>query len=169
MIYSGLVTLDQSGNVVPDGANSWDVSPDGKTYTFRLLNNKRWAACASEEGDGGTGGGTDGGTGGNTGGGSCDGSAGGNSGGGVTDGDTGGSTPGSIAWVPPNSSVSHTTTSQVVAPNVSPEMFVSRLYLFAQQRSRVVQIEAQSNSIASSDLAGIPSIWCIPPLDTRYC
>jgi hypothetical protein len=79
------------------------------------------------------------------------------------------STLGSIAWAPPDSSASHTTTSQVLAPNVSQEMLVSRLYLFAQQHSRAVQIEAQSNTIASSDLARIPSIWCIPPLDTRYC
>jgi oligopeptide transport system substrate-binding protein len=35
-LYGGLVTLDQSLKVQPDIAKSWDVSPDGKTYTFHL-------------------------------------------------------------------------------------------------------------------------------------
>jgi len=35
-IFSGLVTLDSNLEVVPDIAESWDVSPDGKTYTFHL-------------------------------------------------------------------------------------------------------------------------------------
>lgn len=35
-IYSGLVTLNQKLEVVPDIAKSWEVSPDGTTYTFRL-------------------------------------------------------------------------------------------------------------------------------------
>jgi oligopeptide transport system substrate-binding protein len=35
-IYGGLVTLDLDLNVVPDLAESWDVSGNGRTYTFHL-------------------------------------------------------------------------------------------------------------------------------------
>jgi oligopeptide transport system substrate-binding protein len=35
-IYSGLVTIDRDLKLAPDIAKSWDVSPDGKTYTFHL-------------------------------------------------------------------------------------------------------------------------------------
>ena len=37
-IYSGLVTTDQNLNVVPNMA-TWDISPDGRTYTFHLKPN----------------------------------------------------------------------------------------------------------------------------------
>ncbi len=36
MIYSGLVKFDQNLEVVPDQAYSWTISPDNKTYTFKL-------------------------------------------------------------------------------------------------------------------------------------
>jgi len=35
-IYSGLVTLDPSLQIVPDLAENWDVSDDGLVYTFHL-------------------------------------------------------------------------------------------------------------------------------------
>jgi oligopeptide transport system substrate-binding protein len=35
-IFSGLVRLDQELNIEPDIAESWETSPDGKTYTFHL-------------------------------------------------------------------------------------------------------------------------------------
>ncbi len=35
-IFSGLVTLDSNLQVVPDLAERWQVSPDGRTYTFYL-------------------------------------------------------------------------------------------------------------------------------------
>jgi oligopeptide transport system substrate-binding protein len=35
-IFSGLVRLDQDLNIVPDIAESWEESLDGKTYTFHL-------------------------------------------------------------------------------------------------------------------------------------
>jgi oligopeptide transport system substrate-binding protein len=35
-IFGGLVTLDLNLKVQPDIASSWDISPDGKTYTFHL-------------------------------------------------------------------------------------------------------------------------------------
>jgi len=38
-IDAGLVTTDQNLNVIPDMAASWEVSPDGRTYTFHLRAN----------------------------------------------------------------------------------------------------------------------------------
>jgi len=35
-IFSGLVTFDKDLNIVPDIAERWEVSADGRTYTFRL-------------------------------------------------------------------------------------------------------------------------------------
>jgi ABC-type transport system substrate-binding protein len=35
-IFSGLVTFDKDLNIVPDIAERWEVSSDGRTYTFRL-------------------------------------------------------------------------------------------------------------------------------------
>jgi ABC-type transport system substrate-binding protein len=35
-IFSGLVTLNPQMQVVPDLAESWDISDDGRTYTFHL-------------------------------------------------------------------------------------------------------------------------------------
>lgn len=35
-IFGGLVTLDQQLQIQPDLAERWDLSPDGKTYTFHL-------------------------------------------------------------------------------------------------------------------------------------
>ncbi|HNR95477.1 MAG TPA: peptide ABC transporter substrate-binding protein [Anaerolineae bacterium] len=41
-IFSGLVTLDSSLSVVPDLAERWEISPDGKTYTFYLRSGTRF-------------------------------------------------------------------------------------------------------------------------------
>jgi len=38
-IFSGLVSFDRNLKVIPDIAQSYDVSPDGKVYTFHLRNN----------------------------------------------------------------------------------------------------------------------------------
>jgi oligopeptide transport system substrate-binding protein len=35
-IFSGLVTIDKDLKLAPDIARSWDISPDGRTYTFHL-------------------------------------------------------------------------------------------------------------------------------------
>ena len=35
-LFGGLVSLDRDLTVVPDAAREWTVSPDGKTYTFKL-------------------------------------------------------------------------------------------------------------------------------------
>ena len=42
-ICEGLTTLDKSGGVAPGIARSWQVSPDGKTYTFSLRHDARWS------------------------------------------------------------------------------------------------------------------------------
>jgi oligopeptide transport system substrate-binding protein len=42
-ICEGLTTLDKSGGVAPGIAERWQVSPDGKTYTFFLRHDARWS------------------------------------------------------------------------------------------------------------------------------
>ncbi|MGH8200053.1 MAG: peptide ABC transporter substrate-binding protein [Steroidobacteraceae bacterium] len=42
-ICEGLTTLDKSGGVAPGIAEKWQVSPDGKTYTFYLRHNAKWS------------------------------------------------------------------------------------------------------------------------------
>ncbi len=39
-VYEGLVRTDPTGKVVPQLAKSWDVSPDGKVFTFHLVTAK---------------------------------------------------------------------------------------------------------------------------------
>ena len=41
-IFSGLLQYDQNMNLVPDLAQSWDVSSDGTVYTFHLLHNAQF-------------------------------------------------------------------------------------------------------------------------------
>ncbi|HYH37862.1 MAG TPA: ABC transporter substrate-binding protein [Azospirillum sp.] len=41
-IYQGLLTYDFNLKPRPELAESWEVSPDGKTYTFRLVKNAKW-------------------------------------------------------------------------------------------------------------------------------
>ena len=41
-IYNGLVKYDKDLNLVGDLAESWEVSPDGLTITFKLRKNVRW-------------------------------------------------------------------------------------------------------------------------------
>lgn len=41
-IYSGLVKSDEGLKMAPDLAESWEVSPDGKSYTFHLLSGIKW-------------------------------------------------------------------------------------------------------------------------------
>ena len=42
-LFEGLVTLDQQGHTIPGVAASWETSADGKTWTFQLRENARWA------------------------------------------------------------------------------------------------------------------------------
>ncbi len=41
-LYNGLVDLDKDFKPVPDLAESWTVSADGKTYTFKLVKGVKW-------------------------------------------------------------------------------------------------------------------------------
>ena len=40
--FEGLVRLDENGRIVPGVAKSWQISPDGLTYTFFLRENSKW-------------------------------------------------------------------------------------------------------------------------------
>jgi oligopeptide transport system substrate-binding protein len=42
-LFEGLVIHDMKGEVVPGVAESWTMSPDGKTYTFKLRANAKWS------------------------------------------------------------------------------------------------------------------------------
>ena len=42
LVFSGLLRQDVRGQVQPDLAESWEVSPDGLVYTFQLRPNARW-------------------------------------------------------------------------------------------------------------------------------
>lgn len=42
LVYSGLMRQDGKGNLVPDLAESYIISPDGLTYTFILKDDLRW-------------------------------------------------------------------------------------------------------------------------------
>jgi peptide/nickel transport system substrate-binding protein len=41
-IFSGLVTVNEKLEMVPDLAERWDISKDGKTWTFHLRKNVKW-------------------------------------------------------------------------------------------------------------------------------
>ncbi len=43
LVFGGLVKLNAQLQVVPDAAYSWQISPDGKTYTFYLSSSLRFA------------------------------------------------------------------------------------------------------------------------------
>ena len=43
LLYEGLVRLNSKLNIEPAGAASWDISPDGKTYTFHIRPGLAWA------------------------------------------------------------------------------------------------------------------------------
>ncbi|HET9376518.1 MAG TPA: peptide ABC transporter substrate-binding protein [Chthoniobacterales bacterium] len=42
-LFDGLVHFDRQGVPQPAIAQSWDISPDAKTYTFRLRTNAKWS------------------------------------------------------------------------------------------------------------------------------
>ena len=42
-LYEGLTAEAADGRIVPGAAESWSVSPDGRTWTFRLRENLRWS------------------------------------------------------------------------------------------------------------------------------
>lgn len=42
-LYEGLTRRDSRGHSIPGAASSWDISSDGKTYTFHLRPDLRWS------------------------------------------------------------------------------------------------------------------------------
>jgi oligopeptide transport system substrate-binding protein len=42
-MFIGLATLDARGKPVPGAAESWDIAPDGKTWTFHLRHDGKWS------------------------------------------------------------------------------------------------------------------------------
>ena len=42
LVYSGLMTYDKDGNIINDLVENYQVSDDGKVYTFKLKNNIVW-------------------------------------------------------------------------------------------------------------------------------
>lgn len=42
-IYEGLVNESPEGELIPGGAERWEISEDGKTYTFYLRKDARWS------------------------------------------------------------------------------------------------------------------------------
>ena len=42
-MFVGLVTLDPEEHVVPGVAERWEISPDGKTWTFHLRHDAKWS------------------------------------------------------------------------------------------------------------------------------
>src|SRR6266542_3863475 len=42
LVFSGLTRLAPDGSVLPDLAETWDTSPDGRTVTFHLRGDARW-------------------------------------------------------------------------------------------------------------------------------
>ncbi|MFT4235298.1 MAG: peptide ABC transporter substrate-binding protein [Microbacterium sp.] len=47
----GLTQTDSYGNIIPDMAESWDVSDDGLTYTFHIREGVKWVTADGEEFD----------------------------------------------------------------------------------------------------------------------
>ena len=42
MIFDGVVAINDKMEIIPELATSWDISPDGKIYTFKLRNDVKW-------------------------------------------------------------------------------------------------------------------------------
>ncbi|CAM2828739.1 peptide ABC transporter substrate-binding protein [Paenibacillus sediminis] len=42
-MYEGLTNVDSSGKSIPGVAETWDISQDGKTYTFHLRKDAKWS------------------------------------------------------------------------------------------------------------------------------
>lgn len=41
-LFSGLVTMNNNEEIIPDLAKDWEISPDGLTYTFNLQEGVKW-------------------------------------------------------------------------------------------------------------------------------
>src|SRR5213594_3472483 len=47
LVFSGLTRLGSNGQILPDLADTWDISPDGKQVTFRLRRGVVWQSGSS--------------------------------------------------------------------------------------------------------------------------
>ena len=47
LTFAGLTKFNDTGDVVPDLATTWDISDDGITYTFKLRQDAKWSDGAS--------------------------------------------------------------------------------------------------------------------------
>jgi peptide/nickel transport system substrate-binding protein len=48
LLFNGLVSFSPKNEVVPDLAEKWEVSPDGRVYTFKLRGDAKWHAKAGD-------------------------------------------------------------------------------------------------------------------------
>jgi peptide/nickel transport system substrate-binding protein len=49
LVFNGLVGIDEKQEIVPELAERWEVSPDGRTYTFSLRKDVMWHPKEGEE------------------------------------------------------------------------------------------------------------------------
>src|SRR3989337_3550117 len=49
LIFNGLVGINEKQEVVPELAEKWEISPDGRAYTFFLRKDVAWHAKEGEE------------------------------------------------------------------------------------------------------------------------
>src|SRR5438132_6546461 len=49
LVFNGLVGIDEKQEIVPELAERWEVSPDGRTYTFALRKDVMWHPKEGEE------------------------------------------------------------------------------------------------------------------------
>ena len=42
-VFEGLTTYDETGTARPGVAERWEISPDGKRYTFHIRANAKWS------------------------------------------------------------------------------------------------------------------------------
>ncbi len=42
-LYEGLTIYDTNGKIVPGAAESWQASPDGTVYTFKIRDTAKWS------------------------------------------------------------------------------------------------------------------------------
>jgi peptide/nickel transport system substrate-binding protein len=49
LVFNGLVGIDEKQEIVPELAERWEVSPDGRTYTFALRKDVTWHPKEGEE------------------------------------------------------------------------------------------------------------------------
>src|SRR4030067_1272539 len=49
LIFNGLVGINEKQEIVPELAEKWEISPDGRAYTFFLRKDVAWHAKEGEE------------------------------------------------------------------------------------------------------------------------